>query len=162
MLRLYRLIRNFWILKIELIKRRENDLQKVRREYEESVIKYEADLAAVKKRHQDSLGELVEQVENLTRVKNKLEKESSQLQMELLDANSQLEEITKAKVKIEGCLRVAEEHVVDYRNKIEENALVINELSVLKTKLLNENSEYLQLLEDAESKVINYFWSMYK
>ena len=77
--------------------------------------------------------------------------------MELLDANSQLEEITKAKVKIEGCLRVAEEHVVDYRNKIEENALVINELSVLKTKLLNENSEYLQLLEDAESKVINYF-----
>ena len=162
MLRLYRLIRNFWTLKIELIKRRENDLQKVRREYEESVIKYEADLAAVKKRHQDSLGELVEQVENLTRVKNKLEKESSQLQMELLDANSQLEEITKAKVKIEGCLRVAEEHVVDYRNKIEENALVINELSVLKTKLLNENSEYLQLLEDAESKVINYFWSMYK
>ena len=103
------------------------------------------------------MAELVEQVENLTRVKNKVEKEKSQLQMELIDTNSQLEETTKARIKAEGSLRVAEEHVVDYRNKNEENMLVINELTVIKTKLLHENSENMQLLEDSESKVIIIF-----
>merc|ERR1712096_58098 len=63
---------------IELIKRRESDLLKVRRDYEESVITYEADLTTLKKRHQESVAELVEQVENLTRAKNKVEKEKSQ------------------------------------------------------------------------------------
>merc|ERR1739838_1049515 len=59
---------------IDLIKRREADLAKVRREYEEAIITHDADVTSLKKRQQDAVTELVEQVENLSRVKTKVKK----------------------------------------------------------------------------------------
>lgn len=43
---------------------------------------------------------IIFQVENLSRVKGKVEKERSQLQLEVDDISSQLEEVTKLKVNI--------------------------------------------------------------
>lgn len=47
---------------VELIKRREADFLKLRRDFEESVLKSDADLAAMKKKHGDIVAELTEQV----------------------------------------------------------------------------------------------------
>ena len=49
-------------VQIELIKRRETDYLKLRREYEESVMQSDAMISQMKKKHQDQINELVEQV----------------------------------------------------------------------------------------------------
>ena len=47
---------------IELIKRREADFIKMRREYEEVVLKNEEDISAIRKKHNESVNELMESV----------------------------------------------------------------------------------------------------
>lgn len=88
-------------VQIEMNKKREAEFQKMRRDLEEATLQHEATAAALRKKHADSVAELSEQIDNLQRVKQKLEKEKSEFKLELDDVTSNMEQIIKAKV---GCL----------------------------------------------------------
>ena len=79
-------------------KKREAEFQKMRRDLEEATLQHEATAAALRKKHADSTAELGEQINNLQRVKQKLEKEKSELKMEIDDLASSTTTITKSKV----------------------------------------------------------------
>lgn len=83
---------------VELNKKREAEFQKLRRDLEESTLHHEAIAAALRKKHADSVAELGEQIDNLQRVKQKLEKEKSEYKMETDDLSSNMEIMVKAKV----------------------------------------------------------------
>uniref|UniRef100_H2Z1P7 Myosin motor domain-containing protein n=1 Tax=Ciona savignyi TaxID=51511 RepID=H2Z1P7_CIOSA len=142
---------------IELIKRRESDYLKLRRDYEEAVMQNDAAVSQMKKKHVDTVNELVEQVENLSRVKNKIEKDRAQLHMELDDVTTQLEEISKVKARAEANVRVMEEQVTDYKFRVEEHVRMVNELTIIKNKLTSETTESAHQLEEAENKVSGHF-----
>jgi len=80
-------------------KKREAEFQKMRRDLEEATLQHEATAAALRKKHADSTAELGEQIDNLQRVKQKLEKEKSELKMEIDDLASNMESVSKAKVQ---------------------------------------------------------------
>lgn len=84
---------------MELNKRREAEILKLRRDLEESTLHHEAATAALRKKHADSVAALSEQVDNLQRIKQKLEKEKSELKMEVGDLTADVENIAKAKVR---------------------------------------------------------------
>ena len=84
---------------IEMNKKRENEFQKLRRDLEESTLQHEATSAALRKKQADSVAELGEQIDNLQRVKQKLEKEKSEYKMEIDDLSSNMEAVAKAKVE---------------------------------------------------------------
>ncbi len=79
-------------------KKREAELHKLRRDLEESTLQHEATAATLRKKHADSVADLGEQIDNLQRVKQKLEKEKSELRLELDDVVSNMEQLAKAKV----------------------------------------------------------------
>ena len=83
---------------IEMNKKREAEFQKMRRDLEEATLQHEATAAALRKKHADSVAELGEQIDNLQRVKQKLEKEKSEMKMEIDDLASNMETVSKAKV----------------------------------------------------------------
>jgi len=56
---------------IEVNKKREAELQKLRRDLEEAHVQNEAQLAAIRKKQQDAVNELTEQVDQLQKVKQK-------------------------------------------------------------------------------------------
>ena len=64
---------------IEINKRREAELCKLQRDLEEHNIAHEATLSGMRKKHADTTSENTEQIDNLQRVKQKLEKEKSEL-----------------------------------------------------------------------------------
>lgn len=82
----------------ELNKKREAEFQRLRRDLEESTLQHESIAAALRKRHADSVAELSDQIDNLQKVKQKLEKEKSELQMEMGDMASNVESVLKSKV----------------------------------------------------------------
>ena len=86
---------------IEMNKKREAEFQKLRRDLEESTLQHEATAATLRKKQADSVADLGEQIDNLQRVKQKLEKEKSELRLELDDVVSNMEQVSKAKVKYE-------------------------------------------------------------
>merc|ERR1712227_435711 len=68
---------------MEVNKRREAELLKLQRDLEEHTISHEANLSSLRKKHADTSAELSESIENLQRVKSKLEKEKSEMKMEI-------------------------------------------------------------------------------
>lgn len=85
---------------VEMNKKREAEFLKLRRELEECSLQHEATSAALRKKHADSVAELGEQLDNIQRVRQKLEKEKSELRLETDDLASNMETMAKAKV---GC-----------------------------------------------------------
>merc|ERR1712135_163248 len=138
---------------VELIKRREADFLKLRRDYEEAVLKADADLAAMKKKHGDLAAEMGEQVENLGRAKSKSEKEKSQLQMEFNDVSAQYEDVSKAKSRAESTVKHLEEQVANLKLTAEESARAVSDLTSAKQKLAAEHAANSSALEDAEAKL---------
>lgn len=84
---------------MEVNKKREAELQRLRRDLEESSVQSEALAASLRKRHSDAMAELSEQCEALQRVRAKLEKEKQNLRMEVDELAASLENLQKAKVR---------------------------------------------------------------
>lgn len=83
---------------VEMNKKREAEFQKLRRDLDESTLHHEAITAAMRKKHADGVAEVGEQIDNLQRVKQKLEKEKSEYKMEIDDLSNNMEALVKAKV----------------------------------------------------------------
>ncbi|XP_075034092.1 myosin-4-like [Mixophyes fleayi] len=138
---------------IELNKKREAEFQKMRRDLEEATLQHEATASALRKKHADSSAELGEQIDNLQRVKQKLEKEKSELKMEIDDLASNMESVSKAKSNLEKVCRTLEDQYSEVKTKEEEHVRVLNDLNTQKARLQTENGEYGRQLEEKESLV---------
>uniref|UniRef100_A0A670IZA6 Myosin-4-like n=1 Tax=Podarcis muralis TaxID=64176 RepID=A0A670IZA6_PODMU len=136
---------------IEMNKKREAEFQKMRRDLEEATLHHEATMAALRKKHADSAAELGEQIDNLQRVKQKLEKEKSELKMEIDDLASNMESVSKAKSNLEKMCRALEDQFSEIKTKDEEHVRLINDLNTQKARLHTENGEFSRQLEEKES-----------
>ncbi|KAG7244617.1 hypothetical protein INR49_029636, partial [Caranx melampygus] len=84
-------------VQIEMNKKREAEFQKLRRDLEESTLQHEATAAALRKKQADSVAELGEQIDNLQRVKQKLEKEKSEMSRQLEEKEALISQLTRSK-----------------------------------------------------------------
>uniref|UniRef100_A0A286Y5R3 Myosin-6 n=1 Tax=Cavia porcellus TaxID=10141 RepID=A0A286Y5R3_CAVPO len=128
-------------VQIEMNKKREAEFQKMRRDLEEATLQHEATAAALRKKHADSVAELSEQIDNLQRVKQKLEKEKSEFKLELDDVTSNMEQIIKAKANLEKMSRTLEDQANEYRVKLDEAQRSLSDFTTQRAKLQTENGE---------------------
>ncbi|KAM5273707.1 myosin-8-like [Ctenodactylus gundi] len=138
---------------IEMNKKREAEFQKMRRDLEEATLQHEATAATLRKKHADSVAELGEQIDNLQRVKQKLEKEKSELKMEIDDMASNTEAISKAKGNLEKMCRTLEDQVGELKTKEEEQQRLIHELTAQRARLQTEAGEYSRQLDEKDALV---------
>lgn len=87
---------------MEMNKKQEVELQRLRRDLEESSVQSEALAVSLRKRHSDAVAELSEHCEALQRVRAKLEKEKQNLRMEVDELAASLETVQKARVRESG------------------------------------------------------------
>ncbi|XP_011614688.1 myosin-7 [Takifugu rubripes] len=140
-------------LQIEMNKKREAEFLKLRRDLEEATLQHEATAAALRKKQADSVADLGEQIDNLQRVKQKLEKEKSELRLELDDVVSNMEQIVKSKTNLEKTCRTLEDQMNDYRSKCDEYQRTIHDFTTQKAKLQAENDEFTRQADDKESLI---------
>uniref|UniRef100_H2MD77 Myosin heavy chain 7 n=1 Tax=Oryzias latipes TaxID=8090 RepID=H2MD77_ORYLA len=138
---------------IEMNKKREAEFQKLRRDLEEATLHHESTTASLRKKQADSVADLGEQIDNLQRVKQKLEKEKSELKLELDDVVSNMEQIVKSKNNLEKMCRSLEDQMNEYKTKSEEGQRTINDFTMQKAKLQTENGEFQRQLEEKDSLV---------
>uniref|UniRef100_A0A3P9JYU9 Myosin heavy chain, fast skeletal muscle-like n=1 Tax=Oryzias latipes TaxID=8090 RepID=A0A3P9JYU9_ORYLA len=138
---------------IEMNKKREAEFQKLRRDLEESTLQHEATAAALRKKQADSVAELGEQIDNLQRVKQKLEKEKSEYKMEIDDLSSNMEAVAKSKGNLEKMCRTLEDQLSELKAKNDENVRQLNDINVQKARLQTENGEFARQLEEKEALV---------
>ncbi|XP_053293585.1 myosin heavy chain, fast skeletal muscle isoform X1 [Pleuronectes platessa] len=143
-------------VQIDMNKKREAEFLKLRRDLEESTLQHEATAAALRKKQADSTAELGEQIDNLQRVKQKLEKEKSEFKMEIDDLSSNMESIAKSKGNLEKMCRSLEDQLSELKTRDEEHMRQLNDVNVQKSRLLTENGEVGRQLEEKESLVSQF------
>merc|ERR1719195_1620399 len=86
---------------IELNKKREAEVQKLRKDLEEAHIQQESTMMNLKRKHQDAVAEMSEQIDQLTKMKAKIEKAKAQINHEIVDVRAATDEIIRSKASAE-------------------------------------------------------------
>ncbi|XP_031717901.1 myosin heavy chain, fast skeletal muscle-like [Anarrhichthys ocellatus] len=140
-------------VQIEMNNKREAEFHKLRRDLEESALHHEATTAALRKKQADSRAELGERIDNLQRIKQKLEKEKNEMKMEIGDLSRNMETIAKTKVNLEKSCRSLEDQLMELKTKSGEDTRQISDLTNQRARLQTENAEYSRLIEERESLI---------
>ena len=83
---------------VELNKKREAEVSKLRKDLEECNIQQEATLVSLKKKQADSITEMSEQTDQLKKMKAKVNKDCSQIHSEINDVRAATDEVNRSKV----------------------------------------------------------------
>ncbi|KAM4031324.1 myosin heavy chain, skeletal muscle, adult-like [Anomaloglossus baeobatrachus] len=140
-------------VQIEMNKKREADFHKLRRDLEEANLQHESVVATLRKKQADGMAELAEQIENLQRIKQKLEKEKTELKLESDDLAGNMESISKSKTNLEKTCRLLEDQVSEMKIQHEDNIRLINDLTTQKARLQNEHGSLSHLVEEKEALI---------
>merc|ERR1719381_75028 len=140
---------------VELNKKREAELARLKGELEELNIAHEGTLAALRMKHNNSMGELGEQIDNMNGNKVKAEKDKAGLERDLADARGNLEDAVKGKAELDKQGKLLQGSIVDANTRLDEMARALNESESSKKRLQVENQDLSRQIEELEAGISN-------
>ncbi|XP_026327815.1 myosin heavy chain, muscle isoform X45 [Hyposmocoma kahamanoa] len=138
---------------IELNKKREAELSKLRRDLEEANIQHESTLANLRKKHNDAVAEMGEQLDQLNKLKAKAEHDRASCYNELNNTRAAVDQVAREKAAQEKIAKQLQHQLNEVQGRADEANRTLNDLDAAKKKLSIENSDLLRQLEEAESQV---------
>jgi chromosome segregation ATPase len=138
---------------IDANKRREADIAKMRRQLDESNMNHENVISAVRKKHNDAVAEMGDQLEQLNKAKAKIEKDRALLQRQFEDAQTVGDGEAKAKMNYERMCRQLEMQVADLQAKGDDLMRQLADAAHQRNRLQNELIEYTRHLEGGEGQI---------
>merc|ERR1719369_1592624 len=138
---------------VELNKKREAEVQKLRKDLEEANIQQESVVNGLKKKNSDSFQEMNEQIDQLQKMKAKIEKDKGLIVNEISEARVALEEIQRAKSAGEKSNRALQQQLNDVLKKVEEAKYAINDIENSKRKISSENSDLLRVAGELDNNL---------
>nr|XP_045582183.1 myosin heavy chain, muscle-like isoform X2 [Procambarus clarkii] len=138
---------------VELNKKRDAELGKLRRDIEETTIQHESALNLLRKKHNDSVAEISEQIDHLNKSKIKTEKEKDALKRIADEAKSAMDSLTRDKATAEKANKQIQQQISEALGRLEEANRTLNDFDVTKKKLAVENAELLRQLEETDNQI---------
>merc|ERR1712088_284617 len=140
-------------LQIELNKKRESELAKLKSDLEESNISHEGTLAALRQKHNNSMGEMGEQIDSLNKMKAKVEKDKANMERDLQEARFTLDEAMRDRANHERNGKLTQGLIVEANQKLDEMARTLNEADSTRKKLQVENQDLTRQIEETENAI---------
>merc|ERR1719495_1927724 len=135
---------------IELNKKREAEVGKLRKDIEETNIQQESILGNLKRKHQDAIQEMTEQIDQLQKMKSKIDKDKSHIINEINDARSATDEVMRAQASSDKSLLNTFNEV---NKKIGEANLTLGDFESSKRKIAAENADLLRVVGDVDNNM---------
>merc|ERR1719238_537674 len=98
---------------IELNKKREAELMKLKSELEEANIAHEGTLAALRQKHNNNMSEMGEQIDSLNKMKAKSEKDKANMERDLQEIRASLEEAMRERANHERNGKLTQNLIVE-------------------------------------------------
>merc|ERR1719357_1613732 len=130
------------LAQIELNKKRENEIDKLRKDCEEANIQ------------QDAIQEMTEQIDQLSKMKSKIDKDKSKITNEINDARAACDEITRAKASSEKSNKHLVNQLNDLNKKLEESNMTLGDYEAMKRKIAAENGDLLRVAGDINNNLM--------
>merc|ERR1712241_1441394 len=140
---------------VELNKKREGELARLKAELEELNIAQEGTLAALRMKHNNTMADLGEQIDSLNGSKVKSEKDKAGLELDLRDARLDLEDAVKGKAELDKQGKLLQAAIVDSNTRLDEMARALNEAESTKKRLQVENQDLNRQIEELENAIAN-------
>merc|ERR1712186_68289 len=138
---------------IELNKKREAELAKLKGELDEININHEGTLAALRQKHNNNMSEMGEQIESLNKMKAKAEKDKSNMERDLQEVRAGLEEAMRDRANHERNGKLTGALIVEANQKLDEMARALNEADSSRKKLQVENQDLQRQIEETENAI---------
>merc|ERR1739838_815617 len=120
-------------------------------ELEELNIAHEGTLAALRQKHNNTMAELGEQIDNLNSNKIKAEKDRAGMERDLQEARSTLEDGVREKAELDKSGKLLQGSIVDTNQKLDEMARALNEADSQKKRLEVEKQDLERQIEEGEA-----------
>merc|ERR1712112_640316 len=138
---------------VELNKKREAEIAKLRKDIEEANIQNESVLSNLKRKQADSIGELQDQVDALQKVKAKIDKDKIVIMGEIADVRAATEEVMRAQASVDKNNHALQETLNAINKKVDAAALTLGDLNASKNKIANENGDLLRVVGDLDNNL---------
>merc|ERR1711899_588380 len=138
---------------IELNKKREAELAKLKGELDESNIAHEGTLAALRQKHNNNMAEMGEQIDNLNKMKSKAEKDKSGMERDLQEARAGLDEGMRDRANHERNSKLTAALIVESNVKLDDLARALNEADSSRKKLQVENQDLSRQIDEVEAAI---------
>merc|ERR1719320_1989862 len=138
---------------IELNKKRETELFKLKTDMEESNIAFEGTLSSTRSKHNNVIAEMGASIDELNKSKAKAEAEKAKLERELHESKSALDAAIRDRQNIEKDGKLTQARIVEANQKLDEMARALNEADSSKKKLTVEGQDLTRQIEDAETHI---------
>merc|ERR1740131_289909 len=140
---------------VELNKKREGELARLKSELEELNIAHEGTLAALRMKHNNTMADLGEQIDSLSANKVKSEKDKANMELDLRDSRCDLEDAVKGKAELDKTGKLIQGNIVDANSRLDEMARALNEAESSKKRLQVENQELSRQIDELEAAIAN-------
>merc|ERR1711899_622515 len=138
---------------IELNKKREANLAKLKAQLDESNVAHEGTLAALRQKHNNNMAEMGEQIDNLNKMKTKAEKDKGGMERDLQEARAALDEGMRDKANHERNSKLTAALIVEANQELDDMARALNEADSSKKKLQVENSDLSRQIDEVEAAI---------
>merc|ERR1719334_2466174 len=138
---------------IELNKKREAELMKLKGELEEANITHEGILAALRQKHNNTMSDIGEQIDSLNKSKAKAEKDKANMERDLGEARGGLDEAMRERANMEKNCKMTQGLIVESNTKMDELARAMNEADSTKKKLQVEAQDLNRQIEETENAI---------
>ncbi|KAG5864672.1 hypothetical protein JTB14_025102 [Gonioctena quinquepunctata] len=135
---------------IELNKKREAELAKLRRDLEEANIQHEGTLANLRKKHNDAVSEMGEQIDQLNKLKAKAERDRANIYSELQQTRGAVEQVGREKVH---CFQWSEKEKAQYFGELNDLRASVDHLANEKAAIEKVSKQLGQQLNDVQGKL---------
>jgi len=136
---------------VELNKKRDSEVLKLRKDVEESKIQQEATTIGMKKKQQDACAEMNEQIDQLSKMKAKVEHDKAKIIVEIADVRAATDEVARSKASAEKSYRSLVTSLNDQSKKVEEASLNLGDIEGSKRRITVENADLLRQLEELQA-----------
>jgi len=137
----------------EINRKRDAELAKLRKLLEDVHLEAEQTQHMLKKKHQEAVVDFQDQIDILTKSKNKVEKERSKMQTEVYEMTEQLEKATLEAANHNKNVKSLNVVIQELNIKIEELNIQISDLTSNKTRITTENIELHKSVQELKVKI---------
>merc|ERR1711887_250930 len=138
---------------VELNKKREAEVQKLRKDVEAANIQQESILASLKRKQADATAEMSEQIDALGKMKSKIEKDKVVIMNEISDARAATDEVMRAQASADKSNKAMLESLNAINKKVDNANLTLSDFATSKNKIATENSDLLRIVGDLDNNL---------
>merc|ERR1719430_2821726 len=141
------------VAQVELNKKRESEIVKLRKDVEEANISAESVLSNMKRKQGDAVLEMTEQIDALQKMKAKIDKDKTVIMAEIADARAATEEVVRAQASQDKSNKSLLDQLNATNKKVDAANLTLGDYGMSKNKIANENAELFRIVGDLENNL---------